>query len=229
MMNSYNFNYSSMSSAYGVSDHIKVGLIDDHVLLRRGLAGLLTDSGFEVTIEASNGQQFVEKLAKAELPDVVLTDINMPMMDGYATAEWLRKNYPAIKIMALSMIDDEQAVIKMVHRGATGYILKDSQPEELVSAIRTIHEKGFYHTDLLSNTMLRSLKPATAHVELTPKEITFLQYSCTEMTYKEIATLMSLSPRTIDGYRDDLFLKLSVRSRVGLVLYAIKNKLIRVN
>jgi DNA-binding NarL/FixJ family response regulator len=209
-----------------MSNNIKVALIDDHVLLRRGLAGLLGDNGLDVTIEASNGQNFIEKLTGSQPPDVVLTDISMPVMDGYAVADWLAKNHPAVNILALTMIDDEQAIIKMINRGARGYILKDSQPEELVRAIRTIHEKGFYHTDLVNATLMRSLRPANSEPELTSREIQFLRHSCTEMTYKEIAILMKLSPRTIDGYRDDLFIKLNVKSRIGLVLYAIKHKLL---
>jgi two-component system invasion response regulator UvrY len=206
---------------------IKVGLIDDHVLLRRGLARLLNDNGFKVTVEGSNGQQFINNMSKGETPDVVLTDIHMPVMDGYAVTGWLNEKYPDIKILALSMIDDEQAIIKMVQNGARGYILKDSLPEDLVTAIKTIHEKGYYHTDLLNKTMMKSIQPLNATLELSKKEIQFLKYSCSDMTYKEIAVLMKSSPRTIDGYRDNLFLKLQVKSRIGLALYALKNKLVQ--
>ena len=180
-----------------MNNKIKVALIDDHVLLRRGLAGLLTDNGFEVTVEASNGRNFIDKLQNALLPDVVLTDVNMPVMDGYDTAEWLKKNHQSVKILALTMIDDEQAIIKMVNRGARGYILKDSQPEALVTAINMIHEKGFYHSDLLNVTMMRSLKPPTIHTELTSREIEFLKHSCTEMTYKEIAKTLGVPIGTV--------------------------------
>jgi two-component system, NarL family, invasion response regulator UvrY len=226
-MNEHKINEGNATTGSRESEKIKVGLIDDHVLLRRGLAGLLTDNGFKVTVEGSNGRQFIENMKEAEMPDVVLTDINMPVMDGFETAGWLKENYPAVKILALSMLDDEQSILKMVYRGAGGYILKDSQPEELVRAIKSIHEKGYYHTDLLDTTIASSMQPAAASAELSKKELQFLKYSCTDMTYKEIATLMKLSPRTIDGYRDELFVKLNVKSRIGLVLYAIKSKIVK--
>jgi DNA-binding NarL/FixJ family response regulator len=214
----------------------KIALADDHALLRNGLANLLRDLEYEVVFEAGNGEEFIEKLAANSLPDIVLMDINMPKMDGYDTAQWLKKNYPDIKVLALSMYDDENAIIRMLRCGAKGYILKDSDPAELKLAIHALLTKGFYHSELVTGKLIHTInhldEPENSSVKnllgLNEREIEFLKLVCTEMTYKEIAEQMCLSPRTIDGYRDSLFEKLVVKSRVGLVLFAIKNGIAKV-
>lgn len=212
-----------------------VALVDDHVLLRKGLASLLEDLDHQVVCQADNGKEFTEKLAGAPLPEVVLLDINMPVMDGYQTAQWLKTHYPEVKVLALSMNDDEHAMIRMLKNGARGYVLKDCEPQELKTAIHALMTKGYYHSEMVTARLIHSL----AHMEdegsttrqlmgLNDKEILFLKLACTEMTYKEIADQMGLSPRTIDGYRDGLFEKLGIKSRVGLVLFAIKNGIVTV-
>lgn len=211
-----------------------VGLVDDHVLLRKGLASLLADNGYATVIQADNGKQFIDKLGEGIIPDIVLLDINMPVMDGYATATWLKENQPQMKILSLSMYDDEHSIIRMLRNGAGGYILKDCEPAELKTAIESILQKGYYHNELVSSRLIHTMQNPdgsggrNGYPELTPKEVTFLQLICSEMTYKEISAVMKLSPRTIDGYRDALFEKLGIKSRVGLVLFAIKNHLIKV-
>jgi len=208
----------------------KVALVDDHVLLRKGLASLLEDLDHEVVYQADNGKELTEKLPAAPLPDVVLLDINMPVMDGYQTARWLKDNYPSVKVLALSMNDDEHAMIRMLKNGARGYVLKDCEPSELRTAIQALMTKGYYHSEMVTARLIHSLSQmdeehsSTRQVlGLNDKETHFLKLVCTEMTYKEIADQMGLSPRTIDGYRDSLFEKLGIKSRVGLVLFAIKN------
>jgi DNA-binding NarL/FixJ family response regulator len=209
---------------------IAVGLVDDHVLLRKGLGSMLSDHGYRVVLQSNNGKLFIDGLDETNLPDVVLLDINMPVMDGYQTAQWLKNNYPDIRILALSMYDDDQAIIRMLHCGAHGYILKDCEPEELTTAIDSVYNKGFYHSELVSNRLIHSMhgaNPQDPLPQLNVKELQFLELNCSEMTYKEIASVMHLSPRTIDGYRDVLFEKLGIRSRVGLVIYAIKHRLVQ--
>ena len=211
-------------------------LVDDHVLLRNGLANLLRDQGYTVLFEADNGREFLKKLNTTSLPDLVLMDINMPEMDGYETALWLKKNHPDVKILALSMYDDENAIIRMLKNGAKGYILKDCEPAELKSAIEAVLTKGFYHSEMVTGRLIHTInnldEPENSSVKnvlgLNDREIEFLKLVCTEMTYKEIAEQMCLSPRTIDGYRDALFEKLNLKNRVGLVLYAIKNGIVNV-
>ena len=114
-----------------MSNPVIVGLVDDHVLLRKGLATLLMENGYPTVIQADNGKHFIEKLSSGEVPHIVLLDINMPVMDGYATASWLKENQPQMKILALSMYDDEHSIIRMLRHGAGGYILKDCEPSEL--------------------------------------------------------------------------------------------------
>jgi two-component system invasion response regulator UvrY len=208
-----------------------IALVDDHVLLRSGLAGMLKESGYQILFEADNGKDFIEKLKKETEPDIVLLDINMPVMDGYATAAWLKNNHPEIKVLALSMYDDEDAIIKMLKNGARGYILKDSHPSELKAAIESLASKGFYYSEMVTGRLMRTIMDEDEKAldeSLTEREIEFLKLAATEMTYKEIAEQMHLSPRTIDGYRDAIFEKLNIKSRVGLVLYAIKNGIVKI-
>ena len=154
----------------------------------------------------------------------------MPEMDGFDTAQWIKSEYPDLSFMVLSMCDNESDIIKMIKYGAKGYILKDANPEYLQHALTDMVSKGFYYSEWLSGTLINSLRGGDAKKEdeLSEKEIEFLKLACTEMTYKEIADKMFLSVRTIDGYRDALFEKLSIKSRVGLVLYAIKHGFVKV-
>jgi DNA-binding NarL/FixJ family response regulator len=214
----------------------KIVLVDDHVLLRKGLADLVRNQGYIVLFEAGNGKEFCENLQKENLPDLVLLDLNMPVMDGYETALWIKRNHPDIKVLALSMYDDENAVIRMLKNGARGYILKDTEPAELRSAIEAILSKGFYYSEMVTGRLIHSIsgmddeRQSTQQqlLNLTEREIEFLKLACSEMTYKEIADKMHLSPRTVDGYRDTLFQKLELKTRTGLVIYAIKNGIVQV-
>lgn len=215
---------------------IKVALTDDHILLRKGLAGVVDSFGeYEVLFEADNGKDFTQQIKKHGEPDIVLMDINMPEMDGYATAQWLRQHHPLVNVIALSMYDNENAIIRMFKAGAKGYILKDSEPPELKKALDSVHQKGYYYSELVTGRLIHSINKmddVSSEIktfnDLNDREIEFLKYACTEMTYKEIAEKMFLSPRTIDGYRDALFEKLEIKTRVGLVMYAIKNGIVTV-
>lgn len=212
-----------------------VALVDDHALLRNGLAALVEDLGYKVIIQADNGQIFVDKIQEGQVPDIVLLDINMPVMDGYKTAAWLKKNCPSAKVLALSMNDDDQAIIRMLRNGARGYLLKDNEPEELKTALLAVLDKGFYHSELVTSRLLQSLNtpekkelPRVEDFDLSEKEKDFLKHACSEMTYREIAEQMAVSPRTIDSWRDILFEKLELKSRVGLVIFAIKHGIVKV-
>jgi DNA-binding NarL/FixJ family response regulator len=210
-------------------------LVDDHSLLRNGLASLVESLGNTVLFEADNGKEFIEKLNAQNLPDLVLMDINMPEMDGFETTQWLKQNHPQVQVLALSMYDNETSIIRMLKCGAKGYILKDSEPAELKAAIDDILTKGFYYSDLVSGKLMHAINKMDDDtdglknlVPLNDRETDFLKYTCTEMTYKEIADKMFVSPRTIDGYRDALFEKLKLKTRVGLVMYAIKNGIVNI-
>ena len=212
-----------------------IALADDHVLLRKGLVSLVENLGYKVILEVDNGQELTEQIQAGVHPDLVLMDINMPVKDGYETTKWLKNNAPLTKVLALSMYDDESAIIRMLKNGAKGYILKDSEPGELRTAIESILSKGFYYSEMVTGRLIHSINtmddedsPAKSLSGLNEREIDFLKLAATELTYKEIAEQMHLSPRTIDGYRDALFEKLNIKSRVGLVLFAIKNGLVKI-
>ena len=210
---------------------INIVLVDDHIMLRNGLAELLERKGFNILFEASNGKEFIEKLNKKQLPNVVLMDINMPLMNGFETTTWIAKNFPIINVLALSMYDTEINIIRMLRCGAKGYLLKDGNPTELVNAINTVVEKGFYTSDLVNSKMIKSISGSnilnvSKSLNLTEREIVFLKHCCTELSYKEIASEMCISQRTVDGYREELFEKLDIHTRIGLILYAVKVGLI---
>jgi two-component system, NarL family, invasion response regulator UvrY len=211
-----------------------IALADDHVLLRNGLANLIRNFGHEVMFEANNGEDMIKYVQEGKIPDLVLMDINMPVKDGYESAAWLKNNYPGIRVLALSMLDDENAIIRMIKNGARGYVLKESEPAELKNAINAVIQKGFYYSEMVTGRLVHSIsgmddesQNSQQVMQLTEREIEFLKFACTEMTYKEIAAKMYLSPRTIDGYRDALFLKLEIKTRTGLVIYAIKNGIVK--
>src|ERR1700744_3180732 len=208
------------------TDKILIAIVDDHTLFRSGVCGLLSEfEELRVVFEAGNGQQLQQMLLTHTLPQVVLMDINMPVMDGYDTTRWLKERYPQIKVLALSMFEDDKAVIKMIKCGASGYVLKESKPKDLLEAIKTIYTKGVYINELVSGKLIRSVADEEDAPDFTKKELEFLRLCCSELTYKEIADKMFVSPRTVDNYREALFLKLNLKSRTGLVLYAIQNQI----
>jgi DNA-binding NarL/FixJ family response regulator len=214
-----------------------VVLVDDHVLLRHGLANLIHNFGeYAVLFEARNGRDFISQLKPRCLPELVLLDVNMPEMDGYETALWLKRNQPDIKILALSMYDTDNSIIRMIKNGAKGFILKDIEPPELKIALDAVINKGFYYSEMVTGKLIHTINSLDepeqyTHTLLTlnEREIEFLKLACSEFSYKEIAKQMYLSPRTIDGYRDALFEKLKVKTRTGLVLYAIRNGVMCIN
>ena len=214
------------------TDLATVAIVDDHLLLAGSLEKLINSfHGFSVLFQARNGQDLQQKLkATADHPDVVLLDINMPVMDGFDTVAWLSEHYPEIKVLALSMEDDEQVILRMLKGGAKGYLLKDIHPDKLEEALEEVMDKGYYHSEKVAATLLNSIRHEKKEDEIKFKEneIIFLQLACSEMTYKEIADVMHLSPKTIDGYRQELFNKLNIKNRVGLVIYALKNNIIEI-
>ncbi|NQX77142.1 response regulator transcription factor [Gilvibacter sp.] len=207
-------------------------IVDDHLLFAGSLEKLLESFGeFNVLFHAKNGSDFQQKLKLAKMqPDVVLLDINMPVMDGFETANWLSSYRKDIKVLALSMDDDEETILRMLRCGANGYLLKDIHPDKLREALLEVIHKGYYHSEKVAAALLQSLNPAKEKPEhrLKENERIFISLACTEMTYKEIAEKMNLSPKTIDGYRHELFSRLQIKNRVGLVIYALKHDLYRI-
>jgi DNA-binding NarL/FixJ family response regulator len=211
-----------------------VALVDDHILLRSGLAGIINSfDGYKVIIEADHGRHFIDQLEGKKAPDIVLLDITMPVMNGYETAEWIKVNLPDMKVIVLSMMETDTVIINMLKRGAKGYLLKDSKPEIFRSALNSVRDNGFFINDQVSNKMLHYLNQSgsntTGSSQLTDREIQFLKLCCSDLTYKEIANEMFVSPRTVDSYRDGLFEKLGVSSRTSLVMFALRNGIMPVN
>jgi two-component system invasion response regulator UvrY len=214
-----------------------VVLVDDHVLLRNGLASLIRGFGeYEVLFEACGGKDLIRQLKNGRLPDIILLDINMPDMDGYDTACWLRRNFPEIKVLALSMYETDNAIVRMLKNGAKGYVLKDIDASVLKVALDSVLEKGYYYTDMVTGKLIHTISTLDDPemrmrrlLALNERELEFMKLVCTEWTYKEIADRMYLSPRTIDGYRDALFEKLNVRTRVGLAMYAVRSGIVAID
>lgn len=211
----------------------KVLLADDHILLRDALATLI--NSFDeciVTGAASNGKELVALIEKNKAPDIVVLDLNMPLMDGYETAQWLQEKHPNVRILILTMYDSEIALIRLLQVGVRGFLKKDIHPNELKNALMSVAEDGYYYSHNTTGKLANFFQKNHANnssIEkalLTKLDIEFLKMASTDMTYKEIAHAMKITPRAIDGYRDSLFEKLDVRSRVGLAIYAVKNGIV---
>ena len=212
---------------------IKVTLVDDHVLLREALVNLVnTFEEFKVIASLNSGYELVNSLSDSVRPNVILLDLNMPGMDGFETAKWLFKVHPEINILILTMYDSEIALIRLLQAGVKGFLKKDTHPNELRVALKAVSAGGYYYsqdtTGKLANLFQRDFENQhfVEKAILSEKEIEFLRLASTDKTYKEIASELKISPRAIDGYRDTLFEKLDVKSRVGLAIYAVKNGIV---
>lgn len=213
---------------------IRLALVDDHKLFRKGLISLIemVCNDCIIVFEADNGLELQNKLIHENAPDIILMDINMPGMDGYACVKWLTEKYPLIKVLVVSMVEREESIVRMLKLGVKGYLCKDVEPKELGEALLAIVNKGFYYTDFITGKLIHSIQNEgmVSDTEnkltlLNDREKDLLRFMCSDLTYNEIAAKMFLSPKTIDGYRSVLFEKLSVKSRVGLALYAVKQGL----
>jgi DNA-binding NarL/FixJ family response regulator len=209
----------------------KIGLVDDHQLFLKSLQLMLESFGnYEVVVEALHGEDLKTKLGQLSVaPDLMLIDVNMPVLDGIATSKWLNEKYPSMKLVALSMNDTDTAIIEMFKSGCCAFLLKDTHPTELEKALREVLTKGFYNADASNVNFRRLLMKSTepSPVTMTEKEKIFLNYACSELTYKQVAAAMNLSERTIDGYRESLFQKFQVQSRVGLCLEALRKGFVK--
>lgn len=202
---------------------IKVAVVDDHTLLSQAIAGLVSQfANVEVVNISKHGREFIEYLEVegGERPDLVLMDVKMPIMGGIESTAYLTKKHPKLKIIALTIEADEQIIRNMVRAGARGYLLKDVKKDVLQFAINEVMRTGYYYT---KNVKKAIDNEGNDEVKLKPREIEFIQHACTEITYKEVADRMCLSPKTIEGYCETVFQKLNVKNRTGLVIYAIKN------
>ncbi|MBK9147839.1 MAG: response regulator transcription factor [Flavobacteriales bacterium] len=207
---------------------IRIALADDQTLFRKGLAILLQEMpGVEVTLECAHGADLLKAIAVVPV-DIVLLDLEMPVMDGKETMHRIRQDFKDLKVIVLSMHADERSIVQLMELGARGYVLKTAEPEEIENAIRSVAESGYYFSDRVSRLMLHGLvkdkkvKPTFSERDaLTERELEVLQLICKELTTTEIAGKLFLSPRTVEGYRNNILLKTGARNTAGIVVYAM--------
>jgi len=210
---------------------MKLALCDDHQLFRKGLRQLIEDFNLSTSImwEAENGEDALHYIRLGLTPDLLILDAQMPIIKGAESASILKNEFPHIKILVLSMMEDEAGILYLLRQGVRGFISKDIRPHELEEGLEIIHKGGYYFSDAATAQMLNSIQ--VGHDQkydelLNEKERQFLELSCSELTYKEIAEKMNLSAKTVDGYRTALFDKMGVKSRIGMVIYALKKGLV---
>lgn len=207
---------------------IKVAIADDHALFRAGVkTALSAKKDVELIAEADNGMQLLNLLKHIE-PDVILLDIQMPIMDGISTLPEIHKINPNVKVIILSMHNDHSMISKLMEIGANSYLTKNSDSETIYQAIKTCYEQEFFFNELTNKALLtglRTRKNEPEHVmdaQLSDKEIRILKLMCEEKTTKEIADIVDISPRTVEAIRDKLKTKTGAKSMAGLVMYAVK-------
>ena len=203
-------------------------IVDDHTLLSQAISGLVNSfENFKVLYTCKNGQELLDNLRfENKRPDIILMDVNMPIMDGIEATTQVKELYPDTLVLALSVEEDDHTILKMIRAGAKGYLLKDTEKRTLENALNELATNGYYHTNTVSQLLVKSLNGNNKD-ELRDREIEFIKHACTEMTYNEIADVMFLSPKTVQGYRDSVFSKLNLKNRTGLVIYALKNGLFK--
>jgi len=212
---------------------IKITIADDYKIYREGLkVGLSADDKLEVISEADNGEELLKALETSS-PDVILMDLKMPILDGLEATKIVRKKYPSIKVLVVSMYEDDKFIIHLMENGANGYLLKNAEPDEIRRSIYSVHENGYYFNDLVNKALLKklvlknNLKPSfNQNIDLTEREQEVLKMICEEKTAAEIAKEIFLSPRSVEGIRQRLIEKIGVRNTAGLVMFAVKNGLV---
>ncbi len=212
---------------------IKIAIADDYKIYRDGLkVGLSADDNLEIISEADNGEDLL-KLLEVNLPDVIIMDLKMPIMDGMEATKQVRKKYPSIKVLVVTMYEDDKFIIHLMENGANGYLLKNAEPDEIRRAIYSVHENGYYFNDIVNKALLKklvlknNLKPSfNQNIDLTEREQEVLKHICEEKTAAEIGKEIFLSPRSVEGIRQRLIEKIGVRNTAGLVMFAVKHGIV---
>ncbi|HVX26078.1 MAG TPA: response regulator transcription factor [Parafilimonas sp.] len=211
---------------------ITIAIADDYKIFRDGLKLCFdADKNLKVLFDVDNGEELIEAL-KTQQPDIIIMDLNMPLLDGMEATKQIRKKYEDIKILVITMYDSDKFIINLMENGAHGYLLKNAEPKEIIKAIYALHENGYYFNDLVNKALLKklvmknNLKPSFNHnIELTEREQEVLKMICEEKTAAEIGKEIFLSPRSVEGIRTRLIEKVGVRNTAGLVMFAVKNGL----
>ena len=207
---------------------IQLALADDQLLFRRGMAMILRDmAGVRVVLECANGEELLSEL-KSTPVDIVLLDLEMPVLDGTATMRRIRQEFPAVKVIILSSHDEDRTITALMDLGANGYMLKSAEPDEIDMAIRSVAQSGFYLNDTVNKALLhglvkeRKVRPTFNVIDpLSDRELEVLRGICQELTTAEIAEKIFVSPRTVEFHRNNLLLKTGARNAAGLVVYAM--------
>lgn len=216
-----------------MSAAIKIALVDDEVLFRKGISFLLQrEDNIDIIFEASNGEELLANLEDSIFkPDIIVMDLKMPVLNGVEATKIIRKSYPEIKIIALTSYDTKSFIANMIQVGAVAYLIKNTTPRDLIHTINQVAKKGFYYDESVLKTIqetIVSTKNSKGNLEtsfLSPREIEILQLICQQKTTTEIAEHLYLSPRTVEGHRNNLLLKTESRNIAGLVVYAIQNEI----
>ena len=212
---------------------ILIAIADDYKVFREGLKKCISsDKAFKLILEAENGQELISGFEKT-IPDVVIMDLKMPIMDGMEATQMIRKKFPDVKVLVITMYEHDEFIIHLMKIGTNGYLLKDTEPDEIRKSIYAVYENGYYFHDLVDNSLLKKLvienniKPSfNQNVEFSEREHEVLKLICEEKTADEIAKEIFLSPRSVEGIRQRIIEKVGVRNTAGLVMFAIKNGII---
>lgn len=213
---------------------IKIAIADDYKIYRDGLkVNLSADDNLDVVLEADNGEDLLHGLTGAQ-PDVIIMDLKMPIMDGMEATKEVRKRFNAMKVIVVTMYEDDKFIIHMMENGANGYLLKNADSAEIIKSIYSVHETGYYFNDLVNKALLKKLllkgnvKPSfNQNIELTERELEVLKLICEEKTAAEIGKELFISVRTVEGHRTKLIEKVGVRNTAGLVMFALKNGIVQ--
>lgn len=216
-----------------MSAQIKICITDDQLLFRKGVASLCNSFvDVEVVMEANNGKHLLEQLNEtSNIPHVALLDLNMPEMDGIETTKQLKKKYPTIKIIILTIYNEDRFILHLMECGANAYLFKECEPDEFEKAIRAVAADGYYFSDFILTILHKNsiknkhkLSSTNPFIDITEREREILLLICQEFTTQEIAEQLFISPRTVDGHRNNLLVKTGVKNTAGLVIFAIKNE-----
>ncbi len=216
-----------------MADKINIAVVDDQQLFRKGIISLLKPiKDFNICFEAENGEDFFEKLEEEIMPDVILLDLQMPIMDGIATTIKLKKRFPEVKIIILTIHDEEEMIVHLIEKGAHGFLPKNEDIKNVIDSIYSVHQTGHFFNEKVSQALVRGLMsskkitPLFENAELNDREIKIIKLICKELTSPEIAEELLLSTKTIDNHRVEILRKVGARNTAGLVMYAMKHSLI---
>jgi len=217
-----------------MENKIKIILADDEELFRKGIYFLLQrEPNFEIIFEASNGSELVEHLKKStELPDIIMMDLKMPLLNGVEATKLIHKEFPGIRIIALTSYNTKSFIANMINVGAASYLVKNASPVDMIKTVNEVAQKGFYYNEIVMEVIHQNMiSNATSRTVLdedflTEREKEVMELICKQYSSAEIGEMLSLSTRTVDGHRNNLLLKTNSKNMAGLVIFAIQNKII---